>query len=63
MMPATMRVRLKASDEMSFVTPSELRCFCHHSGSDAVSMLATIPSTRNVASTTASSCRSMWVPE
>ena len=63
MNPATMRVRLNASAEMSSVMPSAERFIVHQCGSLAVSMLATIPSTRNTASTVASSDRSMWVAE
>ena len=63
MMPATISVRLNASDEMSSVMPSALRLFFHHSGSLAVSMLAMTPSARKTASRMPSSCRSMCVAE
>ena len=48
-------VRLNASDEMSSVMPSALRFFCHQSGSLALSMLASAPTTRNSTSTNESS--------
>ena len=53
--PAMMSVRLNVRAEMSSVMPRALRFALHQCGSLALSMLASVPTTRNAASTTESS--------